>query len=40
VLGENTSIIKNNTKALPEVSRVVDVEANAEKTMYMVVSHH
>jgi hypothetical protein len=39
VLGENTNAIKNK-KVLLEATKEVDVEVNAEKTKYILMSHH
>jgi hypothetical protein len=39
LLGENI-ISKENTKAVLDASKDVVVEANAEKTMCIVMSHH
>jgi hypothetical protein len=37
---DNTNTIKENTVTLLEASRDVDLEINAEKTKYMIMSHH
>jgi hypothetical protein len=38
VVGENIQTIKKNTRALPDASRKVNLEANQEKTKYMLMS--
>jgi hypothetical protein len=40
ILGENTNTIEENREALLDAARMVGLEVNAEKTEYMVVSHH
>jgi hypothetical protein len=40
LLGDNIDTIKKNTKTILEASKEVSVEANAEKTKYMLLSHH
>jgi hypothetical protein len=39
-LGDCINTIKENTETLLEASRVVDLETNAEKTKYMIMSRH
>jgi hypothetical protein len=39
ILDENIKLIKN-TEALLKASREIGLEVNAEKTKYMVMSHH
>jgi hypothetical protein len=40
VLGDNIDTIKKNTETLFEASKKVGLEINAEKTKYMLLSHH
>jgi hypothetical protein len=40
LLGDSINTIKENTKTLLEGSRDVGLEMNAEKTKYMIMSHH
>jgi hypothetical protein len=40
LLGDNTDTIKKNTETLIDASKVVGLEINVEKTMYIVPSHH
>jgi hypothetical protein len=40
ITDKKTNTIRNNIEGLLEASRMVSLEVNAEKTMYMVVSHH
>jgi hypothetical protein len=39
VLGDNIDTIKKNTETLTDASKV-GLEVNAEKTKYMLLSHH
>jgi hypothetical protein len=39
-LGDNTGTIEKNTETLTDASQEVGAEVNAEKTMYMLLSHH
>jgi hypothetical protein len=40
LLGNSTNTVKENQKTLLEVSRDVGLEINAQKTKYMIMSHH
>jgi hypothetical protein len=40
LLGDSINTIKENTKTLLEAKRDVGLEINAEKTKYMMMSHH
>jgi hypothetical protein len=40
LLGDNIDTIKKNTETLIDVSKEVDLEVNAEKTKYMLLSCH
>jgi hypothetical protein len=39
-MGENTNTIKNNTRFVLEASKVVGLEINSQKTMYVVTSRY
>jgi hypothetical protein len=40
LLGDSVSTIKENSETLLEASRDIGLEINAEKTKYMIMSHH
>jgi hypothetical protein len=40
VLGDNIDTIKKNTKTLIDASKEVDLEVNAKKCKYMLLSRH
>jgi hypothetical protein len=40
LLGDSRNTIKENTESLLETSKDVGLEINAEKTKYMIMSHH
>jgi hypothetical protein len=40
LLGSSMNTIKENTQTLLEASRDIGLETNAEKTKYMIISHH
>jgi hypothetical protein len=40
LLGDNTDTIKKNMETLTDASKEVGLEANAEKTKYMLLSRH
>jgi hypothetical protein len=40
LLGDSINTIQENTKTLLEASRDVGLEIDAEKTKYMIMSHH
>jgi hypothetical protein len=39
-LGDNIDTIKRNTQKLIDASKEIGVEANTEKTKYILLSHH
>jgi hypothetical protein len=40
LLGDSTNSMKENSETLLEASRDIDIEINAEKTKYMIMSRH
>jgi hypothetical protein len=40
LLGDSVNTIKENSETLLEASRDIGLERNAEKTKYMIMSHH
>jgi hypothetical protein len=40
LLGDSVNIIKENSETLLEANRDTGLEINAEKTKYMIMSHH
>jgi hypothetical protein len=40
LLGYNTGSVKKNTETIIDASKEVGLEVNAEKTKYMLLSHH
>jgi hypothetical protein len=40
LLDSNMNTIKENTKTFLQASRGIDLEINAEKSKYMIISHH
>jgi hypothetical protein len=40
LLGNSVNTVKENTETLLESSRDIGLEINAEKTQYMIMSHH
>jgi hypothetical protein len=40
LLGDNIDTVNKNTETLIDVSKEVGIEVSAEKTKYMLLSHH
>jgi hypothetical protein len=40
LLGSSVNTIKENSETLLEASKDIGLEINAEKTKYMIMSHH
>jgi hypothetical protein len=40
LLGDNIDTIKKNTETLTDANKEVDLEINAEKSKYMLLSHY
>jgi hypothetical protein len=40
LLGNSINTIRENTETLLEARRDIDLEINAQKTKYMIMSHH
>jgi hypothetical protein len=40
LLGDSVNTIKENLETLLEASRDISLEINAEKTKYVIMSHH
>jgi hypothetical protein len=40
LLGDNINTIEKNTETLNDASKDVDLKTNAEKTEYLLLSHH